>query len=249
MNRNLILILFWAVCCRDIVAASEFIPLGDFPQGGFHSQASAISAEGSTVVGAGTRFTFGLPPTISDAFRWTRMSGLVNLQSAPPFDAPITGAGGVSYDGSVVVGGMRNQFHNDPFETTQAFRWTALDGLVGLGYLPGGMGRFSGASDVSADGAFIVGASDSPNGLSEAFYWTKDTGIWSGWEISRKESFIAGPRQCQTTAGMSQELVGFPSTIKRFAGVPWMDSSRLLDGIQLHFGVARLPFRLMEVLS
>ncbi len=58
----------------------------------------------------------------------------------------------VSADGSVVVGTGASAFG------TEAFRWTADDGMVGLGDLPGG-GFFSAASGMSADGSTVVGNS------------------------------------------------------------------------------------------
>ena len=74
----------------------------------------------------------------------------------------------VSADGLVVVG--RNNFGG-----SEAFRWTAAEGLVGLGDLPGGT-VFSEALAVSADGSVIVGRSVSDSG-SEAFRWTQATGM------------------------------------------------------------------------
>src|SRR5262245_27089410 len=55
-------------------------------------------------------------------------------------------AGGVSADGSVVVGGSDGQ----------AFRWTEAGGMVGLGDIPGGLVQSSGAA-VSGDGSAVVG--------------------------------------------------------------------------------------------
>jgi hypothetical protein len=93
----------WILACAMAMAApcyalaiSRFIPLGDFEEGGFISVASAVSGDGSTVVGAGTRIAFGSPPDLSDAFLWSETIGLVNLQARPLFDAPFTRAIGVS---------------------------------------------------------------------------------------------------------------------------------------------------------
>ena len=78
----------------------------------------------------------------------------------------------VSADGKVVVGSRFVERSG-----IEAFRWTAEEGVVGLGDLPGG--DFDGeAFDVSADGTVIVGGSDSNlGGLSEAFRWTANTGL------------------------------------------------------------------------
>ena len=56
-------------------------------------------------------------------------------------------------DGTVVVG-QANEFR------TQAFRWTAARGMVGLDFLPGG--DFSVANGVNADGTVVVGNTSSP---------------------------------------------------------------------------------------
>ncbi|MFQ5634997.1 MAG: PEP-CTERM sorting domain-containing protein, partial [Gammaproteobacteria bacterium] len=59
--------------------------------------------------------------------------------------------------------------------TTQAFRWTVGDGMVGLGDLPGGAAQ-STAFDVSGDGNVIVGYSLATAG-PEAFRWTAAGGM------------------------------------------------------------------------
>jgi hypothetical protein len=69
--------------------------------------------------------------------------------------------------GEVVVG-LSGTFGPEPSE---AFRWTAAEGMVGLGFLPGH--NLSEALGVSTDGSVIVGydapSRDSP--LAEAFIW------------------------------------------------------------------------------
>jgi len=77
---------------------------------------------------------------------------------------PSEGRVSVSADGSTVVG----------LDNGQAFRWTAEDGIFGLGYLEGG--SYSTALGVSSDGAVIVGYSHSLQG-GQAFRWTQDGGM------------------------------------------------------------------------
>jgi len=84
-------------------------------------------------------------------------------------------AQGVSADGSVVVGLSNSQ------QGTQAFRWTAAGGMVGLGAFanPGGFPS-SKAFAVSGDGEVIGGASVRPASLNEdgsAFRWTSAAGL------------------------------------------------------------------------
>ena len=77
--------------------------------------------------------------------------------------------GGVSADGSTVVG--RGTSGN----RTEAFVYTAGSGITGLGVLAGGS-FLSTANGVSADGSTVVGQSGSANG-PEAFVYTAGSGI------------------------------------------------------------------------
>ncbi|OHE00866.1 MAG: hypothetical protein A3K14_04570 [Sulfurimonas sp. RIFCSPLOWO2_12_FULL_36_74] len=175
--------------------------LGDLTGGIFKSEAYAISADGSVVVGY-SRSADG-----DEAFRWTE-AGMIGLGDL---------AGGIfkseafsaNADGSVVVGYSRSTDGDEAFRWTEAgmvglgslaggsysyafdvsadgsvivghgdsamgdeaFRWTQADNMLGLGYLAGG-GSYSYASSVSADGSVVVGYGDSANG-DEAFRWTQ----------------------------------------------------------------------------
>lgn len=82
-----------------------------------------------------------------------------------------SGASAISADGRVVVGDATSSAGG------QAFRWTAEEGMVGLGDLPGG--TFSSAAfGVSADGSVIVGqGSSSGFDANQAFRWTQATGM------------------------------------------------------------------------
>jgi probable HAF family extracellular repeat protein len=75
----------------------------------------------------------------------------------------------VSADGSVVVGEAASN------SGRAAFRWTSIDGMAGLGYLPGG-NSFSRANAVSADGSVIVGDARSSSRF-EAFRWNSMDGM------------------------------------------------------------------------
>jgi probable HAF family extracellular repeat protein len=80
----------------------------------------------------------------------------------------------ISGDGTVVVGSSCTQS-----EGSMAFRWTIEEGMVPLGFLPGG--DTSGAYGVSAEGSVIVGFGTSYNtteeGHRQAFRWTAATGM------------------------------------------------------------------------
>ncbi len=82
-------------------------------------------------------------------------------------------AGGLSADGSVVVGFSYSGIA-DPYP--EAFRWTQAGGMVGLGDLPGTTEAYlSVAHGVSADGQVVVGESYA-NG-NEAMRWTQAGGM------------------------------------------------------------------------
>jgi probable HAF family extracellular repeat protein len=125
------------------------------------SDASDLSADGSTVVGVVEM------DGIRQAFRWARDGGRQLLSPSLPASSYI---GGVSADGTTIIGSASNNmgFH-------EAFRWTAAGGMQWLGDLPGGAFR-SGAQDVSEDGSVIVGVSVAASG-EEAFRWTAADGM------------------------------------------------------------------------
>ena len=74
-----------------------------------------------------------------------------------------------SGDGSVVVG-------DSMLSMSQAFRWTASGGMVGLGFLPPS-DDMSTASGVSADGSTVVGYSRYDGSIYQAFRWTPSGGM------------------------------------------------------------------------
>ncbi len=140
------------------------------PEHHAESAATAVSADGTTVVGYSscTDFSDAFPcmPTSAvssglhlEAFRW--VNGVMAGLGAVP-GASHSQAFGVSANGAVVVGTVGDT------NADQAFRWT--DGVMtGLGYLPGG--GASAAYGVSADGAIVVGQSKNSAANVEAFRW------------------------------------------------------------------------------
>jgi uncharacterized membrane protein len=120
--------------------------LGDLPGGNFRSDARAVSADGSVIVGT------GVSSNGFEAYLWTETMGIVGLGDFPGGYTNSLGFG-VSADGSVVVG----RGYSGAFEpsTHEAFRWTSESGLVPLGFAPGD--DWSIAYAVSADGNTIVG--------------------------------------------------------------------------------------------
>ncbi len=81
----------------------------------------------------------------------------------------------ISADGSTVVGES-----DGASGVPIAFRWTAEEGMMALGVLPGGF--TSAAYGVSADGSTVVGRSNTPGANTptsgdEAFRWTEEGGL------------------------------------------------------------------------
>ncbi len=136
-----------------------------FLRGGVSSAASAVSSDGSIVVGASTTS----PTSKNTAFSWTNgtMTSLGVLSGGDTSHAY-----GVSTDGSLVAG-FSTYFGTSNF---QAVRWSR--GLIGgLGFLQGG--NWSTASGISADGSVVVGYSNGSGFGQQAFRWLSSTGVMS----------------------------------------------------------------------
>jgi len=143
-----------------------FLPGGGAP--GTVSEADAVSADGSTIVGE-----INLPdPALSTAFRWTSSGGMVNLGFLPGGNSVATA---VSRNGTTIVG-------FSSYGASEAFRWTSSGGLVGLGFLPGG--GTSEAHAVSADGSTVVG-NDGTGRI--ALIWTEKDGMRSLADVLTKD--------------------------------------------------------------
>ena len=142
---------------------ASFQGLGDLPGGSVWSIASAVSADGSTVVGD------SYSGSGREAFRWTSSGAMQGLGCLPADSFCSTGES-VSGDGTVVVG------RSDSGSTMVAYRWTVSGGMEGLGILEGG--SWSKAYNVSDDGFVVVGVSLSSRG-QDAFRWTATGGMKS----------------------------------------------------------------------
>jgi probable HAF family extracellular repeat protein len=137
------------------------------------SHAHDVSADGSVIVGQAP-----LPTGLAEAFVWSESSGVMRLGDLGGDPEISSSARGVSNDGTIVVGIAAST------EGQQSFRWTAAEGMVGIGSLspiPDAFGFLSGAFDVSGDGETIVGSSTSTSvstpGAGEAFIWTQASGM------------------------------------------------------------------------
>jgi probable HAF family extracellular repeat protein len=134
------------------------------------SSASAISADGTTIIG----YVGNANLDQFQAMYWTQTTGIVGLGSLPTAPGGNSFANAVSANGSVIVGSAVG----DGAFNHHAFRWTQATGMRDLGTLPGG--DYSYANAISADGTIVVGASnDAPlnTGPFLAFRWTQATGM------------------------------------------------------------------------
>jgi probable HAF family extracellular repeat protein len=141
-------------------AATGAVPLPTPPgwaDNGADGRGNAVSADGSVVGGtlfntAGTRH----------AFRWAAGDGTVLLEHPAGLIGSDTIA--ISADGSALVG-----WAYDATEVHRPFRWTDASGLQ---LLPVPIGQ---ATDVTADGAIVIGNGQVPDGDS-AFIWDATRG-------------------------------------------------------------------------
>lgn len=144
--------------------AGGLVGLGSFSGSPYGSDARAVSADGSVIVGAATAAN-GFPR----AFRWTAETGLVDL--GLPADAGQAEANGISADGSIVAGTS----YNTTTGSRAIFRWTVADGLTSLGTIAGGTS--GNATGISSDGSVIIGYERVSSSIRRAFRWTATEGF------------------------------------------------------------------------
>ena len=149
---------------------SGIIGLGTLDPTNPFSNPSAVSADGSTVVG------YSNSPNGKEAFRWVNgtMYGLGFLHLTPG-GAGASFANDVSADGTVIVGSSDNE-HGQK----EAVRW--VNGTITrLGFLEDG--QYSEARGVSSDGSLVVGYSRDSTYYYKAFRWTQSQGMVSIEEL------------------------------------------------------------------
>lgn len=138
--------------------------LGDLPGGPESTTPAAMSPDGRVIVGQGN-YSFTGSEVFSDAFIWTKESG---IRALPDLGQGGSGALGVSNNGRVVVGYSLDDTGYRPV------RWVEEDSVaITLPDLPGGS-QVGNAYGVSGDGRFMTGFSFSSRG-AEAVLW-KDFG-------------------------------------------------------------------------
>ncbi|MHC4129975.1 MAG: hypothetical protein ACYSUA_17785, partial [Planctomycetota bacterium] len=108
---------------------------------------------------------------VNEAFIWTEADGMVGLGFLPHAFLDGTQAFGISFDGTVIVGGGWGVIG------VQSYKWTQDRGMAAIGDLPGGgLQPFSHAFGVSADALTVVGSGSTDLG-SEAYVWDHQFGM------------------------------------------------------------------------
>ena len=186
--------------------------LGDLPGGEFSSTAATVSANGATVVGWG-RTEAGV-----EAFRWSVFGGLHSLGDLAG-GIVNSRAMGISGNGSIIVG-LGNS------GVSEAFRWTAATGMVGLGFVPDALLDGSQAFDVSFDGHTIVGNAWAPLGV-QAMRYTEEDGMTVLGDLPG-----GNPLPFSFAFGVSSDgstIVGRGDTDEGTKAFIWNDSNGLRD--------------------
>jgi probable HAF family extracellular repeat protein len=146
--------------------ASGIVSLGQFGGGTSRSSnAMAVSADASTIVGSGH-------PVLTGAVAWTT-TGQVSVLGHLPRDVAAV-ATAVSRDGTAIAG-----YSTDGQGRSQVFRWTSTTGMAPLGVGQEGLSDVI-AGGMSGDGEVVVGWAASSAGET-AMIWTQATG-WSRLE-------------------------------------------------------------------
>ncbi len=147
------------------------VSLGDYSASTGYSEAGAISADGSTIVGDSSFEGF-------DVFRWTSDGGMVGLADLPD-GGWLARATALSADGSTIVGwAITGYIYHSPAPPTPIsgpFIWDATNGSRELAVVLEGLGvdltgwTLDWVTGISADGLTIVGKGTNPSGNTEAW--------------------------------------------------------------------------------
>ena len=168
---NLLLPLLAATAHAQVYAAglNRMQDLGGLTSSSMGSDANAVSADGSVVVG---QVDYGSGGKYH-AFRWTSDGGMQDLGDLTANGTGWSVAYSASADGSAVVGHASYAAYG-----LHAFRWTIDGGMQDLGDLTASGTGSSAARAVSADGRVVAGQADYVlYGKYHAFRWTSEGGM------------------------------------------------------------------------
>ena len=138
--------------------------LGDLPGGGYHSIATAVSADGEVVVGNSTSTASGILDL--EAFRWTQATGMQPLGDLPGGNY-ISEALGVSGDGKIVVGRSAVAIGDAGVDVFAPFIWDEFNGMRDLRTVFADLGLvlpnlvLTSANAISDDGLTVTGSGTS----------------------------------------------------------------------------------------
>jgi hypothetical protein len=140
--------------------------LPNYRAGAIFTSVSAVSQDGSTIVGTGRTEFFG----DNDAWTWTPQSGYTILPILPNASSAYARANAVNGDGSIIVGDVQSPGDGFWASVWHGNQLTTLPPLQGY--------RVSIAYDLSDDGSIITGVNNaSAIGLPQIqTIWTEGTG-------------------------------------------------------------------------
>ncbi len=173
--------------------------------GGGYSNARAVTAYGSVVVGESYDVLMN-----TRAFRWTQAGGMTDIGT---LGGAYSVATGVCQDGSLIVG---NSSDGTNF---LAFRWTQAGGMTSLGTL-GGPDSY--AAGVSAAGNVITGKSNNGSHY-RAFRWTQADGMTDLGHLGSNSSEAFG------ISANGLVIVGESFTGSRMAAFRWTQADGMTD--------------------
>ena len=150
-----------AVCSPD---GSNIFELTTLPGGEKITIGNQISDGGAVIFG------YDIDVVVNRTSRWTAATGFEVLALPAPYNRSAPAQGAISTDGAVSAGAMFTYDADFNQTASQAYWWTAAEGVKGIGYLPGH--DRSNALDLSADGSVVLGSSsNSTTSASELFLW------------------------------------------------------------------------------
>lgn len=153
-----------------------FNGIGDLTGGIFESDARAVSADGSVVVGVSKSAASSPLPGHHEPFRWTETEGMVGLGFLPACGTNNGKVYDLSSDGSIVVGASFSNLLECAPNALEGWRWDT-GGMVGLGLPVPSSDTWSAAYGVSEDGSVIVGWTTSLPAPEPFSSWRWQTGV------------------------------------------------------------------------
>ena len=165
--------------------------LGDLP-GGYHSStATAVSGDGSIIVGSSA------VANGSSAFRWTEATGMVELEPLHPGYG--SSASAISMDGSIIGGGASSSIESE------AVVWNAQNKIMRVADLLKKVGldgeqngaRLRSVTGISADGTTLVGT---------AALGSATIGGWGWVAVLPRSVYVPEPCSCGVLACAASAL-------------------------------------------